>query len=268
MKVCDSMMGISCISYPLKDPLELSDTWDYIKGNYSEAAIFSIINKNVEYLLELIDDDDKSEDYPVTMLDIMCAFVTFSKNPKIYKNHYFISSFTYKIESDKNNLFNTLLSAKYGEPKYISNSASLNIYAVLMLLKESIKITYSAEADILKDELYRTRIDLPDGTLSINSKNVALVNIYLFQCNNNSDYSIIIYPPGYYDTFVLSNSMDVTSIQYNYDFSISDEKVPVNVYPIGLYINDEDDSIYYLLTSYVELMNANDGCNGKFYVYI
>lgn len=257
------------ISYKKNDNITL--IVDYIKTNYTEGvAIFTLIHKNVEILLkEMYDQGLSSDTYPVTMLDILFAFVADASDSSIYEGHYFIGSYTYKEEDDQNTIMIDFLKSSYGEPKILATQESMNIYAVLRFLYSAVESINSIEIKSLKDEIYRTTLDLPQGEISISSTNMAMSGMHLFQCDGSNDYNVILESPGLSDSFPLSRNDDtVLSIQYTYDYSLSNEKRVADVYAIGLLIDANYDENYFLLSRFVEKMNGKGGNNGRKYVYI
>lgn len=250
----------------------ITEIVDYIKTNYSEGiAILTLIHKDVELLLkEMYEQGLDSETYPVTMLDILFAFIADSSNSTIYNGHYFIGSYTYKEEDSENKIMVDFLSATYGSPKILATQESMNIYAVLRFLQSAVESSNSIDIKTVKDEIYRTTLDLPQGEkISISSTNMATSGMHLFRCNDENDYEVILESPGLSDAFPLSrNDETVTSIQYTYDYSLSSDKRVADVYAIGLLISQEHDYAYFLLNRYVEKMNGEGGYNGKKYVFI
>lgn len=75
-----------------------------------------------------------SETYPIFMIDILCSFITHSTDPNLYKGYYYISSYTYKIERNTNQVINSFLEAKFGEAKYLSTEISINMYIFIFFL--------------------------------------------------------------------------------------------------------------------------------------
>lgn len=84
-------------------------------------------------ILFLKDRNMTSETYPVFMVDILCSFITHSADPDLYKGYYYVSSYTYKIDSDTNQVINSFLEAKFGEAKYLSTEISINMYIFIYL---------------------------------------------------------------------------------------------------------------------------------------
>lgn len=121
---------MKCRYYPIKTIENINDTVNQIQDDYPNGVgIISIIRKKVENMIVFLNERNMTSNiYPICMTDILCAFITHSKDPDLYKGHFFASSYTYKIDSNTNQITNNFIETKFGEAKYLSTEISINMY--------------------------------------------------------------------------------------------------------------------------------------------
>lgn len=186
-------------------------------------------------ILFLKDRNMTSETYPIFMIDILCSFITHSTDPNLYKGYYYISSYTYKIESNTNQVINSFLEAKFGEAKYLSTEISINMYIFifiiyeficyryqsLMFLRNAVETSKTYNSDSVKDEMYRLTLSLPGGEISISDSNMCVLGIYLLKCIGNNDYEIVLSPASLLDVYPISYDVYIIFIIHLFIFFLS-----------------------------------------------
>lgn len=152
----------------------------------------------------MYDKEISSDKYPVVMVDIIVTFAYDSANPKIYNGHYFISSHVNKYEYSINTQLINFLDIKYGESKYLATEGLIMLLEATRLLGVAFETIRTSNADQLREEVYRTTVDVPLGQITVSSRNIALNKIFLCQFNDENDYDIILNPYSALDMFQFS----------------------------------------------------------------
>lgn len=206
-KIFESM---NYTSYDLKNETEIREfakttlVNEYGGDESGGVTIISIIRENVEILLdEMYNNNLKSDQYPVVVVDILVTFFYDSEKPEVYKGHYFISSYVNEYDYDENALFVNYLDLKFGNIKSLATEGFMMMLIATRFLSNAFETVKTSNADQLRDELYRTTVNVPLGSLTISSRNIALNKIFLCQFNND-DYDIILNPYSSLDMFQFS----------------------------------------------------------------
>lgn len=177
-------------------------------NEYSEeknVIIISILREKCEILLEeMYEKEISSDQFPVIMVDIIVTFAYDSVNPKIYNGHYFIASHVNKYDYLTNSQFNSFVDLKYGESKYLNVEGLVMLFEATRLLAAVFETIKTSDADKLREELYRTYLDLPNGQVSVSSRNIALNKIFLCKFNDETDYDIVLNPYSWLDLYPFS----------------------------------------------------------------
>lgn len=201
-----------------------------------------------------------SDKYPVVLLDGLVESVIHAANTSLYKGHYFLTQFSALDESYTS--FYGFIENQLGNRNEIATEVSMNIYSALLYLQTAIEAINSYDAVTLRDELYRTTITPIGGADSISSRNIASGRTYLCKCDGKGSFEIVIQPSTNYDIFPLSPLFSKDGLQYEIDFSVSDELKLASVYPIGFYCEPEDEGLFFLVDVYEKLLNSKGGNNG------
>lgn len=262
---CKTFETMNCTKYEIKNEDDIDEFYEDLEINYPDGCgIFSIIQSNIKILLEKMNGTYTSDDYPVIMLDIISSHFL---NSEISKGHYFITSYVHSYDYILNNLMIKYFNNIYGEDVYLATEVSINIYNALKLLVLGVKSCNSIEADTLREEIYRTTTDVSDNEMTISSRNIRILRIFLVQFNG-IDYDIIINPTNSLDVFPLSYLLNENKTQFEYDYSISDEIQEATISEIGFYVHRKAESLYFLADMYINIKNSEGGINGIPYVLL
>lgn len=253
---------IHCEKYPVNTTADIVNFTIHLNETAPDGTVlFTLLLTDHELLLQtLYDNEYYSDKYPVVILDGLVESVLYAKNTTIYKGHYFLTQFSAFDPSYGS--FYTFIENQFGNKNEIATEVSMNIYSALLYLRAGVEAINGYEATSLRDELYRASVTIVGGASSISSRNIANGRTYLCKCDGKGSMEIILQPSTNYDIFPLSPLFSEDGLQWEYDFSVSDEKKLAAVYPVGFYCKGEDESQFFLVDIYEKFLNSKGGNNG------